>query len=102
MGLNKGSYPASDKQLERPKQFYVFFNNVVKGFDDFESQSIQLELFKLLNKINANQPVTGGECGVLIKRVKDKLSSSEYEMIKTIDIKEYESIKDSVPTIEEE
>lgn len=102
MGLNKGAYPASTKQLERPKQMYVFFNNVVSGFsDDFESQEIQLQLFTILNKINVNQPVTGGECGTLIKRVKDKLSQSEYEMLKTIDIKEYESIKDSVPTIEE-
>lgn len=103
MGINKGAYPASIKQLERPKQMYVFFNNVVSGFpDDHESREIQLQLFTILNKINTHQPITGGECGTLIKRVKDKLSQSEYEMLKTIDIKEYESIKDSVPTIEEE
>ena len=59
-------------------------------------------MFKLLNKINAKEPVSGGECGVLIKQVKDKLTSDQYEMIKSIDINEYESIKDSVPTIVEE
>lgn len=100
MGVERGLYPASEEQRLRPKQYFVYFDRVTNLLDDSEeNEAIRIKLYSILNKLNDNKLVVGGECGVLIKQVKDTLTAEQYNELKSITPDEYEQIKHKVPRV---
>jgi len=100
MGVERGLYPASQEQRLRPMQYFVYFDRVTGILTDSqEHESLRIKLYSILNKLNDNKPVVGGECGTLIKQVKDTLTTDQYNDLKSITIEDYDQVKHKVPRV---